>query len=488
MPNGSTMIFTIFGGTGDLTNRKLLPAFYNLLELGKLAHDFKIVVIGRRLYTTNQYLQLGLPWLQKFTRLPFKQETFEQLATHITYLEMDFENIEDYNKLEALYQQWPGQHQRLYYLAVAPQYFSTISQHLKKHGLIEPAHLHQVIIEKPFGHDIASAQLLHEDLVNTFGENDIYRIDHYLGKEMIQNILSIRFHNTLFEGIWNKQQIDNIQISALETVGVENRGNYYDHTGAIKDMVQNHLLQILTMVTMERPDDFSAENIRKAQVDILDSLRFPIEGNLENHMIVGQYQQGEIDNVEVKGYQQEDKISPNSATETFVALKICIDNDRWQGVPIYLRTGKRCARRATEVVIQFKAQPKGKSNLLIIRIYPDEGVYLRFNAKKPGTTQEIVPVFMDFCQSCVYENRINTPEAYERLIEAAINQDQSLFTGWQQVQKSWRFIDTLLAIKNKFPLPLHPYTSGQSGPEASDTLLALHQHQWIEEESKVVEM
>lgn len=486
MNNGKKKVFTIFGGTGDLTYRKLIPAFYNLRALDKLSEDFELVIIGRREYTKDAYMELVRPWVTQFSRLPFKEETFNELTSHITYLQMDFMKLDQYEILNKFYNKFPSNQQRLYYLAVAPEFFSVISNHLKEAKMVENDHIHQVMIEKPFGHNIESAMALHEDLAKAFGSDDIYRIDHYLGKEMIQNILSIRFNNALFEGIWNYEQIDNIQISALETVGVENRGNYYDHTGALKDMVQNHLFQVLSIVAMDKPTSFSAEDIQSEQVKVLDSLRFLSEDEVSSHMVLGQYGGGYLSDHCVRAYREEDNVDPNSTTETYVSLKLQLNHPRWTGVPMYLRTGKRCAKRSTEVVIQFKSALGQKPNLLIIRIYPDEGVYLRFNAKKAGSTQEVVPVFMDFCQSCVYENRINTPEAYERLIEAALNEDRSLFTSWDQVLSSWRYIDHLEALREKVNLPVYPYVAGKNGPVASDYLLEASGHYWIEEESESV--
>lgn len=475
-------VFMIFGGTGDLTYRKLLPAFYNLFSLFKMPQDFEILIIGRKEYTTESYIDIIRPWLKKFTRTNFRDEVFERMCDHMHYLVADFTKEEDYPRIKEVVDQWGGVQQRLYYLAVAPQFFAPIAFSLKKAGILDPVHSHQVMIEKPFGVDITSAQILHQQMCQAFDDESIYRIDHYLGKEMIQNIMSVRFNNTLFEGIWNHHQIDHIQISALETVGVENRGEYYDHTGALKDMVQNHLFQILSIVGMEKPHSNSAEAIQSQQVKVLDAL-IPIEnGKLHDHLVLGQYTEGFIADTKTKGYLDEDNIRPNSPTETFVALKLYVDTPRLAGVPIYIRTGKRTQKRATEVAIQFKAPHGVLPNLLIIKIYPDEGIYLRFNAKKPGTTQEVVPVFMDFCQSCVYENRINTPEAYERLIEAAFKKDKSLFTSWPQVLSSWRFIDHLIERIAAEQAEVYLYPAGQNGPIQAEELLNREHRHWIDEE------
>lgn len=479
---GNKTVFTIFGGTGDLTYRKLLPAFYNLFSLFKMPQDFEILVLGRKDYTTESYIEIIEPWLKKFTRTNFRDEVFERMSEHLRYLVVNFTEEEDFSLIKDVYDQWGGVQQRLYYLAVAPQFFAPIAHSLKKSGILDEKHSHQVMIEKPFGVDIKSAQILHQQMCEAFDDDSIYRIDHYLGKEMIQNIMSVRFNNTLFEGIWNSHQIDNIQISALETVGVENRGAYYDQTGALKDMVQNHLFQILSIVGMEKPVDSSALAIQREQVKVIDAL-IPIEhGKLPEHLVLGQYHKAASSDLSVKGYLQEENIRVDSATETFVALKLFVNTQRLKGVPIYIRTGKRCERRSTEVAIQFKADPGVLPNLLIIKIYPDEGIYLRFNAKKPGTTPEVVPVFMDFCQSCVYENRINTPEAYERLIEAAFKKDKALFTSWAQVLSSWKFIDHLIERIEAEKINVYPYPAGHNGPKEADDMLSLEGRHWIDEE------
>jgi glucose-6-phosphate 1-dehydrogenase len=484
MNNGkqNKTVFTIFGGTGDLTYRKLLPAFYNLFSLFKMPQDFEILILGRKDYTTESYIGIIKPWLKKFTRTDFRDEVFDRMAEHLRYLVVNFTNEDEYTLIKDVFDEWGGVQQRLYYLAVAPQFFAPIAFNLKKSGILDEKHSHQVMIEKPFGVDISSAQILHQQMCQAFDDEAIYRIDHYLGKEMIQNIMSVRFNNTLFEGIWNNHQIDNIQISALETVGVENRGAYYDQMGALKDMVQNHLFQILSIVGMEKPADASAFAVQAEQVKVLDALVLIEKGMLNEHLVLGQYIKGTSGDASVKGYLEEDNVDTNSTTETFVAMKLFVDTPRLTGVPIYIRTGKRCDRRSTEVAIQFKAPSGVLPNLLIIKIYPDEGIYLRFNAKKPGTTPEVVPVFMDFCQSCVYENRINTPEAYERLLEAAFKKDKSLFTSWPQVLASWRFIDHLVERIAEENAEVYPYPAGHSGPPKANEMLNKENRHWIDEE------
>ncbi len=458
------IIFTVFGGTGDLTYRKLIPALYNLKSAKLIAENVKILIVGRRDFDDQTYIEHIRPWVEEFARLPFGENVFDELTEHMQYIKMDFTNPEDYAVLHELYGQYQNA-QFLYYYAVAPEFFPMISNNLLSCGCMDDQSTHQVMIEKPFGTDGASARDLHDQLLKVFDEKSIYRIDHYLGKEMIQNIMSIRFNNVLFKNVWDHRSIDYIAISAFETVGVENRGAYYEQAGAIKDMLQNHLFQILSVVLMEEPTK-DVQSLFDHQTDIIRKIK-PIEAkDIKQHLILGQYQRGSIDGKEVVGYTQEKNVMAESKTETFVALKVFVEHPSYKDIPIYLQTGKRTDQRSTEVLVVFKAVKDQHPNVLTIRISPDEGVYLKFNAKKPGNTQEIVEVSMDFCQSCVYENRLNTPEAYERLLFAAFNKDKSLFTDWSMVMASWGFIDQLNeAIRQSKMMPL-PYPAGSHGPEA----------------------
>ncbi len=328
----------------------------------------------------------------------------------------------------------------------------------------------KVIIEKPFGNDLESSQKINDTLTKLFDESNIFRIDHYVAKEMVQNISSIRFTNEIFKNIWNHDSIENIQISANEIVGVEGRGSYYDSTGALKDMFQNHILQIVSIVTMAEPDDSSASSIHYQQERILNNL---VIDDYEKDVVFGQY----TSNEDTLGYTQESSVDSNSKTETFVALKLGINLPEWQSTPIYVRTGKRMHERDTRISIVFKSENDKPQNVLIIKVQPEEGVYLQFNIKKPGQTYETQTVTMDFCQSCDYVNRINTPEAYERLLNAAMQGDHSLFTSFKQVEASWSFVETII---NKSSKMIHDYQSYTSGPKASHDLLSKEGHFWIE--------
>lgn len=464
------LTFTIFGSTGDLTYRKLLPALYQLETRKLLPEALTIRCIGRKDYSTESYLETVKPWLLKGSRFPFSNEVYARFEKHVSYVEMTLTEASDYAKLS----EPQAERDYLYYFAVAPEFFEIIAQNLKSSGALSQG-LHRIILEKPFGIDENHARHLNQILSEIFTEDNIYRIDHYLGKEMIQNILTIRFANRMFEGIWNKDYIQEIQITASETIGIENRGAYYEQTGAIQDMVQNHLLQLVSYVLMDQPDDFSPQSIHSRQVEVLNKIR-------TSGLVLGQY----ADKGELKAYREELKVARDSMTETYVALNLSIDDHRFEGVPIFLRTGKRLDQRATYITVIFRPTQGSlfralapQREMLIIKIQPDEGIYFRFNAKKPGLNQQVAPVIMNFCQSCIYENRINTPEAYERLLNDAFVQDKALFTSWEMVDLTWNFASTLEKYRKDHDLKLNFYPSESQGPQAADTLLLDLGSSWI---------
>lgn len=450
--------FTIFGGTGDLTFRKLLPALYNLQVSKKLEASFRIVIIGRRTYTQKSYGEQAKAWVMKYARLSFQDVAFEEFIRRIQYVQMDFTNLTEYNSLNRWYQQ-AGYENHIFYFAVAPRFFPIIAQGLET---VEHACEGKVIVEKPFGENLSAARLLNHDLERFFPDSHIFHIDHYLGKEMVRNIQAVRFMNPIFKHVWNRDFIDHVQISAMEEVGVENRGGYYDQSGALKDMVQNHLFQILTIIAMEQPERFFGEDMHQKQLDVLHELR-PVEQlDMKKTMVLGQY----------RGYRKEAKVKADSTTETYAALRLLIDNPRWQDVPFYIRTGKKLNRREMEVIITFKnVNPEAHANVLIIKIQPKEGIYLQFNIKKPGDSDEIIATRMDFCQSCLESNRINTPEAYERLLLAAVNNEASWFSKWDQIETSWQYINRIKAAYQKAKLPIYEYEPGSDGADASNALL-----------------
>ena len=442
---------TIFGGSGDLTYRKLLPSMYNLEVLGKLEDSFKIIIVARKDYQTADYAEIAKSWVKEYSRKKFDEAIFEKFTARIRYFKMDIADTEEYRRLKDFYgEEQVGEH--VYYYAVAPKLFIPITKGLEKYLSENNA---KVIIEKPFGENLETAARLNEELAGFFGQDEIYHIDHYLGKEMIQNILSIRFKNAIFKGIWNRDFIESVQITAAETVGVGTRAGYYDKNGALKDMVQNHLFQVLSIVAMEEP---VYNNIAQRQLELLKSLE-PIE-DIDSDLILGQYE----------GYLNEEKIKPDSKTETYAAMKLYIDNARWEGVPFYIRTGKMLGNRESQVVIKFKPENNEISNVLVIKIQPDEGIHLRFNAKKPGTENELQTVSMDFFQSSVLENRINTPEAYERLLYACFNGDRSLFSKWDQIVVSWNYMADVRKRYEAAGWKLYTYPQGSMGPKIADRL------------------
>lgn len=464
-------IVTIFGGTGDLTYRKLLPAFYNLLKTNQLPKDFHIVIIGRQPLTTQDYHDLLKPWLKEHARLEVSDAVVQQLLSYVTYFKMVFTEDEGYPRLKAHFDSLSKDADLMYYFAVAPSFFEAIATQLDKFELINNA---KIIIEKPFGNDLASATSINMTLTKIFGEDNIYRIDHYIAKEMVQNIFTIRFSNAIFANIWDHHLIDNIQISANEMVGVENRGSFYDETGALKDMFQNHLLQILSIVTMDKPHSFDAKHIHEKQEEILEHL---IIKDYSTDVVYGQY----TANQESLSYKEEDRVNEDSDTETFVALKLGINTSQWKGVPIYVRTGKRMASRSTHIAIEFKQENGAPRNVLVINIQPEEGVTFRFNIKTPGQSNDISSVSMDFCQSCNYENRMNTPEAYERLLKAALDSDHTLFASYKQVKLSWALVEAIASqtVNNK----TYPYPAFTNGPKESLTLFDRPNQHWIEEDT-----
>lgn len=484
-------ILVLFGGTGDLTHRKLLPAVYNLKYSGKLPENFAVVSIGRRDITTEEYRNQAYNSIRSYSRFKFIDDAiWQDIADRIYYKQFDFHDSQGYRELNtfltSLDKKYNTEGNRIFYLAVAPEYFALITDELSKENMVtNETSWQRLIIEKPFGKDLLSARKLNAKITEVFGENNTYRIDHYLGKEMIQNLMVLRFANSIFEPLWNNKYIDNIQISSSEIVGVENRGGYYEHAGALKDMVQNHMLQLLTLTAMEPPVNLNSISIKEEKVKILRSLEEITPEKIKKDIIRGQYSEGKVKNEVLPAYRQEPRVSPDSDTETFVALKLHVDNFRWAGVPFYIRTGKRMKTKSTEIIIQFKSIPRilyskeydnVSPDLLVITVQPRESIFFRFNTKMPGTENKIIPVQMDFCQSCQFE--INTPEAYERLINDVMYGDSTLFTSWDEVEYSWKFVDTISSYWESEKLPLYAYKSGSYGPDQSDALLKKDNKVW----------
>ena len=491
MYNELASIFVIFGGTGDLTRRKLIPAIFNLLYQEKLPENFTIVAIGRREKTNEEYREDMYKNMRKFSKLTLSEDVWQKFSKKIFYKSFDFILDNDGYKnldlfLETIDIKYLTGGKRLYYLAVAPEFFEVIIRNLKNNAMVNKTPGWQrIMIEKPFGSSLKTARILNHNISKLVSEEDIFRIDHYLGKEMIQNILAIRFGNSLFEPLWNANYIDNIQITSNEILGVENRGGYYENAGILKDMLQNHLLQMLTLIAMEPPVDFQSQSISDEKVKVLRSLRLFNHESVNKNIVRGQYGEGEVNDTQAIGYRQEDGVSPSSNTDTFIALKTYIDNFRWGGVPIYIRAGKRMMVKSTEIVIQFKKLPGINyykefnhlaENLLVLKIQPEEGFFFQINGKKPGSEFKMEKVQLNYCQSCKYSN--DSPEAYEKLLLEAIRNNSSLFTRWNELEYSWKFIES---IEKEFinNIPNYPnYAAGTSGPGQAKDLIEKDGRQW----------
>ncbi|TDA65816.1 MAG: glucose-6-phosphate dehydrogenase [Clostridia bacterium] len=486
-------VLVVLGATGDLARKKLFPALARLAARGLLPAGFTVAAVARRPWTQESFRQEVVRAVQEAGGTEGNDIRWQHLLTRITYLQTDIRDPQGYARLRSLLAELEERGRTggnsAFYLALAPEFFGPVVRNLRQHGLASgngPG-WRRVVIEKPFGWDLESARQLNRELVEVFPERDIYRIDHYLGKEMIQNIMVIRFANAFFEPVWNSRWIDHVQISSLETGGIENRGGYYERAGALRDMLQNHMLQLVSMIAMEPPTSLATADIREEKVKVLRSLQLLTEENIRKNAVRGQYGEGFFPEGKVPGYRQEKAVAPHSATETFVALKLHIDNFRWAGVPFYLRTGKRLARRYTEIAVQFKALPQVlyfkeygelSPNLLVIRIQPQEGVFLRLNAKRPGTDNFIVPIKLDFCQNC--EIGVNSPEAYERLLLDVMRGDPTLFTGWEEVEYAWRFVDPLAAAWARAVPSFPNYPAGTWGPEDAGWLMRRDGRQWAE--------
>lgn len=472
--------FILFGATGDLSRRKLLPALYNLYAAGRIPQPWLFVCVARSEATDETYREEARQAIERFGRQgPVDPDTWRAFSAQLHYVAMDAANADAYTSLASAVQRWERERglsgNRIFYLAMAPDFFAPVTAHLHASGLAQTEGFRRLIIEKPFGHDLASAEELNIAIRRVFEESEIYRIDHYLGKEMVQNIEVIRFANSLFEPVWNNRSIAAVQITSSETVGVEDRASYYDRAGALRDMVQNHMLQMVMMVAMEPPSRLKTEAIRDEKVKVLRSLRRYTPEEAARHVVRGQYTAGRIQGQRVPGYREEHGVAPDSHTETFVAARLFVDNFRWAGVPFYIRTGKRMAAKATEIVIQFRDMPKHLyfnesgnlgPNLLVIRVNPVEGMYLQLNAKRPGTEGAVVPVAMEFSQE-----PDQSPEAYERLLDDAMRGDSTFFTRWDEVSLAWKWVDPIAEAFRADNIALHPYSAGSWGPEAAQTLV-----------------
>ncbi|MDB6148498.1 MAG: zwf [Spartobacteria bacterium] len=483
----------IFGATGDLTHRKLIPALYNLAADGELPPAVAVVAVARRDKSDDDFRKELEEAVRKFSRQSVRDDIWKTFAQSISYHRTEFHDKQGFEslaqRLTRLDQERGTRGNRLFYLAVAPDQFEPILINLKDAGLNKApdGSWARVIVEKPFGTDLASARELNRIVSQAFSEEQTYRIDHFLGKETAQNILVLRFANAIFEPLWNTRYIDHIQITAAETLGVEGRAGYYDKAGALRDMVQNHLLQLLCLIGMEAPTDLRADSIRDEKVKVVRSLRGMTGKMIASDAIRGQYDAGAINGKPVVAYRQEEGVDRKSITETFVALRLRIDNWRWADVPVYLRVGKRLPKSGTEISVHFKKAPAVlfnkeavilDQNVLVVRIQPDEGISLRMQAKIPGTSLRIEPVKMDFHYGTSFGKP--SPEAYERLLLDAMSGDATLFARRDEVEGAWSFIDPIEEAwhAEKDQPELYFYPAGSWGPEEADALLARDGRAW----------
>jgi len=488
-------IMVIFGATGDLTARKLFPALYNLTLGGLLPENFACVAFARRPKSNEEFREEMEEAINKYSRIKLEHNVWKRFKEKVFYHRSDFHEDEGYESLKTLLEdldeKFGSEGNRVYYLSTPPSYFTLIAEKLKEHSLIYDHHTEtekwsRVIIEKPFGRDLKSAIDLQQQMTKFFNEDQIYRIDHYLGKETVQNLLVFRFSNPIFESVWNNRHVDNVQISVCEDLGIGTRGKFWEEAGMLRDIVQNHVMQLLSLVAMEPPTNLQAHSIRDEKVKVVQSIR-PLDLEKMTHTCVrGQYGQGNIDGTPVVGYREENDVSPTSSVETFVALKLYIDNWRWAGVPFYLRAGKRMPKRTTEIVVTFRDAPgflfqnngeKVEPNTLVIRIQPNEGISLKMNCKAPGVTTPLQPVEMNFLYGSFFGS--SPPEAYERLICDCIIGDNTLFARVDEVLASWKLLTPLLEEWDKDKDPNFPnYAAGTWGPNEAEKMLLCDGRKW----------
>lgn len=501
-----SLVLVIFGGSGDLTKRKLIPSLYQLYKNGKMPKRFSILGLGRSAFEQEKFiLHLDEGLKTYLDKKEYQAKTAKEFLRHIEYLEMDPSDLSQYNRLQTsldmLDKKIDNPANYIFYLATPPSLYGVIPKHLKAIGLNKCTStdktksgrkktcesIRRIVIEKPFGHDLKSALELNKIYKSAFNENQLYRIDHFLGKETVQNIMALRFANGIFEPLWNRNYIERVEITAVENMGVESRGGFYDQTGAMRDMVQNHLSQLVALTAMEPPVQFNEELFRNEVVKVYQSFRSLTSEDISKDVVRGQYTASKWKNEQHRGYREEDKVSDRSRTETFLAMKLFIDNWRWQGVPFYIRTGKMMPTKVSEIVIHFKQTPhlvfglkdgSAVSNQLIIRLQPNEGIVLKFAVKVPGSGFEVKKVSMDF----TYDQLGGVPsgDAYSKLLEDCMLGDPTLFTRSDAVEASWNFFDPILQewSKNK-KIPLYGYPAGTWGPPESSHIIEEGKvHEW----------
>lgn len=489
----SNQALVIFGASGDLTYRKLIPAVFDLYINNFLPEGYAVLGVSRTKFTDKEFrnkMKKGIEAFSHYKNAPTQK--IDEFLSLLFYLSINTNKAEEYarvkEKLNDLNRKFKLGQNYIFYLSTPPTMYSLIPKYLYGQGLtLQQKGFKRIIIEKPFGHDLASAKELNRQLQEFFEEEQIYRIDHYLGKETVQNLMVTRFANGVYEPLWNRNFIQHVEITAAESLGVEDRGGYYDNSGALRDMVQNHLLQVLSLVAMEAPAKITAEDIRYEKMKVFRSLRPFNEEDLKNNVVRGQYTASSVCGENCKEYRDEENIAKDSRTETYIALKVFIDNWRWQGVPFYIRTGKRLPTRVSEIVIHFRPSPQQlfkpkeneahADNQLIIRIQPDEGILLKTAMKIPGNGYEVRPVNMDFHYSELNEHYI--PDAYERLILDCMTGDNMLYMQGEAAEATWSFVQPILDYwENNEDAPLHGYPSGSWGPDVADDLIEGEGNKW----------
>ncbi|NJP71243.1 glucose-6-phosphate dehydrogenase [Streptomyces sp. C1-2] len=479
----------IFGVTGDLSRRKLMPAVYDLANRGLLPPGFSLVGFARRDWEDQDFAQVVHDAVREHARTPFREEVWQQLSEGMRFIPGDFDDDTAFKQLRAAVDELDASRgtcgNYAFYLSVPPRFFPKVVQQLKKHGLADPPRgsWRRAVIEKPFGRDLASARELNTIVHEVFTPEQVFRIDHYLGKETVQNILALRFANQMFEPIWNRSFVDHVQITMAEDIGIGGRAGYYDGIGAARDVIQNHLLQLMALTAMEEPASFGADALAAEKTKVLGAVRLPKD--LGTDTVRGQYAAGWQGGEKAVGYLQEEGIDPQSKTDTYAAIKLGIDNRRWAGVPFYLRTGKRLGRRVTEIAVVFQRAPHSPfdstateelgSNAIVIRVQPDEGVTVRFGSKVPGTSMEIRDVSMDFAYGESFTE--SSPEAYERLILDVLLGDANLFPRTEEVELSWKILDPIERYWDIHGKPAQ-YASGTWGPAEADQMLERDGRSW----------
>ncbi len=482
-------VIVIFGATGDLTKRKLIPALFRLSQQQLIPAEFAIVATARQQLSDQEFRARMREALAQFADEPVDESEWQSFASGIFYVQGDFGDPATYSRLKETLEVIDGkrdtQGNRVYYLATAPEYFGPIARHLGDAQLSGSKGWVRLIVEKPFGSDLESARKLNIELSSVFSEEQIFRIDHYLGKETVQNLLVFRFANNIFEPLWNRQYIDHVQVTNAETIGVEGRGAFYDKVGVVRDMLQNHVFQVLSLIAMEPPVTLSAKDVRDEKAKAMRAVRPIPKDRVHEFAVRGQYGPGYVLGEAVVGYREEPGVGPESSTETFAAVKLLFDNWRWADVPFYLRSGKRLQKRVTEIAIQYKEPPHRlftdtesplEPNVLVIRIQPNEGITLRFGAKLPGQSMRIRWVNMDFRYGSSFG--VKPPEAYERLLLDCMLNDSTLFARWDMVERGWEIVTPILEAWSE-PAPEFPnYEAGTWGPEAAFGLIERDGRSW----------